>query len=139
MDNTFELKRGKLVFEQDKILIIDDAKRQKRARILSALFLLVMGAYEIYRYTQKSEDQFLRSGLMVIGVGLILIVLALLVNVQNEIDLKEVKSMKIKRIFFKEFLLIKLKNNRTRQVAGIYNAERLETYIQTIILPKQPL
>lgn len=139
MDNTFELKRGKLVFEQDKILIIDDAKRQKRARILSALFLLVMGAYEIYRYTQKTEDQFLRSGLMVIGVGLILIVLALLVNVQNEIDLKEVKSMKIKRIFFKEFLLIKLKNNRTRQVAGIYNAERLETYIQTIILPKQPL
>ena len=139
MDNTFELKRGKLVFEQDKIVITDDAKRQKRARILSALFLLVMGAYEIYRFTQKSEDQFLRSGLMVIGVGLILIVLALLVNVQNEIDLKEVKSMKIKRIFFKEFLLIKLKNNRTRQVAGIYNAERLETYIQTIILPKQPL
>jgi len=91
MDNTFELKRGKLVFEQDKIVITDDAKRQKRARILSALFLLVMGAYEIYRYTQKSEYQFLRSGLMVIGVGLILIVLALLVNVQNEIDLKEVK------------------------------------------------
>ena len=77
MDNTFELKRGKLVFEQDKIVITDDAKRQKRARILSALFLLVMGAYEIYRFTQKSEDQFLRSGLMVIGVGLILIVLAL--------------------------------------------------------------
>ena len=137
MDNTFELKRGKLVFEQDKIVITDDAKRQKRARILSALFLLVMGAYEIYRYTQKSEYQFLRSGLMVIGVGLILIVLALLVNVQNEIDLKEVKSMKIKRIFFKELLLIKLKNNRTRQVAGIYNAERLETYIQTLSLPNK--
>ena len=137
MDNTFELKRGKLVFEQDKIVITDDAKRQKRARILSALFLLVMGAYEIYRYTQKSEYQFLRSGLMVIGVGLILIVLALLVNVQNEIDLKEVKSMKIKRIFFKELLLIKLKNNRTRQVVGIYNAERLETYIQTLSLPNK--
>ncbi len=137
MDNTFELKRGKLVFEQDKIVITDDAKRQKRARILSALFLLVMGAYEIYRFTQRSEDQFLRSGLMVIGVGLILIVLALLVNVQNEIDLKEVKSMKIKHIFFKELLLIKLKNNRTRQVAGIYNAERLETYIQTLSLPNK--
>ena len=137
MDNTFELKRGKLVFEQDKIVITDDAKRQKRARILSALFLLVMGAYEIYRYTQKSEYQFLRSGLMVIGVGLILIVLALLVNVQNEIDLKEVKSMKIKRIFFKELLLIKLNNNRSRQVAGIYNAERLETYIQTLSLPNK--
>ncbi len=137
MDNTFELKRGKLVFELDKIVITDDAKRQKRARILSALFLLVMGAYEIYRFTQRSEDQFLRSGLMVIGVGLILIVLALLVNVQNEIDLKEVKSMKIKHIFFKELLLIKLKNNRTRQVAGIYNAERLETYIQTLSLPNK--
>ena len=137
MDNTFELKRGKLVFEQDKIVITDDAKRQKRARILSALFLLVMGAYEIYRFTQKSEDQFLRSGLMVIGVGLILIVLALLVNVQNEIDLKEVKSLTVKRIFFKELLLIKLKNNRTRQVAGIYNAERLETYIQTLSLPNK--
>ena len=137
MDNTFELKRGKLVFEQDKIVITDDAKRQKRARILSALFLLVMGAYEIYRFTQKSEDQFLRSGLMVIGVGLILIVLALLVNVQNEIDLKEVKSLTVKRIFFKELLLIKLKNNRTRQVAGIYNAERLETYIQTLSFPNK--
>jgi len=137
MDNTFELKRGKLVFEQDKIVITDDAKRQKRARILSALFLLVMGAYEIYRYTQRSEDQYLRCGLMVIGVGLILIVLALLVNVQNEIDLTAVKSLTVKRIFFKELLLIKLKNNRTRQVAGIYNAERLETYIQTLSLPNK--
>ncbi len=137
MDNTFELKRGKLVFEQDKIVITDDAKRQKRARILSALFLLVMGAYEIYRYTQRSEDQYLRSGLMVIGVGLILIVLALLVNVQNEIDLTAVKSLTVKRIFFKELLLIKLNNNRSRQVAGIYNAERLETYIQTLSLPNK--
>jgi len=45
--------------------------------------------------------------------------------------------MKIKRIFFKELLLIKLKNNRTRQVVGIYNAERLETYIQTLSLPNK--
>ena len=74
---------------------------------------------------------------MVIGVGLILIVLALLVNVQNEIDLTAVKSLTVKRIFFKELLLIKLNNNRSRQVAGIYNAERLETYIQTLSLPNK--
>jgi hypothetical protein len=64
-------------------------------------------------------------------LGLILFVTALFVNVQNEIYLKDVKSLKVRRIFFKEYLTIKLNNNRTRQVAGIYNAERLQEYIET--------
>ncbi|MCK9410823.1 MAG: hypothetical protein M0Q53_00885 [Prolixibacteraceae bacterium] len=53
-------------------------------------------------------------------------------NTQSEIYLNDVKSIKISRIFFKEFLVIKIINNRPRQVTGIYNAERLEEYIKTM-------
>jgi len=134
MDNIFELKKGKLVFEADKILISDDVKYQRRMRFISAIFLVALGIFNIYNYMRTNDDHLLRSGLLVGAIGLFFVVNAFLVNVQAEIALKDVKSMKIRKILFREFLVIKLNNGRPRQVAGIYNAERLEDYIKTISL-----
>jgi len=69
-------------------------------------------------------------------LGVMILISTLLTNAQSEIYLKDVKSMKVKRILFREYFVIKLTNNKTRQVAGIYNAERLEEYIATISLAK---
>ena len=46
------------------------------------------------------------SGLLVGIFGLIFLVIAFLTNAQSEIYLKDVQSMKVKRIFFKEYLLL---------------------------------
>jgi len=136
MNSTFELKKGKLVFEDDKIIITDNARYLRRSRLLSSIILCLFGVYNLYIFISHNDIHARWSGSLIEVMGLIFFVIALLTNVQNEIFLKDVKSMKIKRIFFKEFLIIKLVNKRPRQVAGIYNAERLEEYIKTISLPQ---
>jgi hypothetical protein len=136
MTNTFELKKGKLVFEDDKIIITDDAKNRKRMRLLSAGILFCLGIFNFVNYFKTNEVAILWNGIIVGIAAILLIVTALLVNVQSEINLSEVTSMKIKRFLFKEFLMIKISNKGTRQVVGIFNAERLEEFIKTISLPK---
>jgi hypothetical protein len=131
MDNTFELKKGRLVFEEDKIIITDNARYQRRYRLFSAVILLSLGILYIVKYLKTGDMHSLRFVLIIGVAGLISFVIAFFSSDQSEIYLKDVKSMKIKRIFFKEFLQIKLTNNKTRQVAGIYNAERLQEYIET--------
>src|SRR5512133_562966 len=125
MNNTFELKKGKLVFEEDKILITDNARYLKRSRLLSSGILILLGLYNLMNFFKHNDIHAQWSGLLVGLAGLIFLVIALLTNTESEIYLKDVKSLSVKRIFFKEYFVIKLGNNRTRQVAGIYNAERL--------------
>ena len=136
MNNTFELKKGKIVFEEDKILITDNARYLKRSRLLSSGILILFGLYNLMNFLKHNDIHAQWSGLLVGIFGLIFLVIALLTNAESEIYLKDVKMMKVRRIFFKEYLVIKLASNRTRQVAGIYNAERLEEYIKTISLSK---
>jgi len=136
MNSTFELKKGKLVFEEDKILITDNARYLKRSRLLSSGILILFGLYNLMNFLKHNDIHAQWSGLLVGIFGLIFLVIALLTNAESEIYLKDVKMMKVRRIFFKEYLVIKLASNRTRQVAGIYNAERLEEYIKTISLSK---
>jgi hypothetical protein len=136
MDNTFELKKGKIVFEEDKIVITDNAKYLKRSRLFSSGLLFLLGLYNLMNFVKHNDTHELWTGLLIGIAGLVLIVTAVLTNVDNEIFLKDVKSMKVKRILFKDYFFIKLKNNRTRNVVGIYNAERLEEYLKTIPLPK---
>jgi hypothetical protein len=134
MNNTFELKKGKLVFEEDKIIITDNARYLKRSRLLSSSILFHFGVYNLWIFFMHNDLHARWSGLLFTGLSVVYFVIALLSNVQNEIFLKDVKSIKISRIFFREFLIIKLVTNRTRQVTGIYNAERLEEYVKTISL-----
>jgi len=136
MNNIFELKKGKLVFDEDKIIITDDAPIMRRIRLFPSGIFFVAAILFFVGYLKTGDISSLRSGFLFGIAGLLLFVSLLFRSVQSEIYLKDVKSMKVKRIFFKEYLVIKLANNRTRQVAGIYNAERLEEYIKTISLPK---
>ncbi len=136
MNNTFELKKGKIVFDQDKILITDNARNLKRSRLLSSCILILFGLYNLMNFFKHNDIHAQWSGISIGILGLIFLVIAILMNAQSEIYLKDVKSMKVRRIFFKDYFIIKLANNRSRQVAGIYNAERLEEYIKTISFPK---
>lgn len=137
MKNTFELKKGSLVFEDDKIIVTDNASYQKRMRLISSGLLVALGIFNLTKYFKIQDTQILLTGLLVVICGLFLIVSALRMSVQSEIYLKDVKSLKVRRVFFREFLYIKLTNNRTRQVAEIFNTDRLREYVETVSLPNR--
>ncbi len=132
MDNTFELKKGKLVFEEDKIVITDNAKYERWYRLFSSTMLLLLGLSFTVQFMKTGEMSSLRLGLLFVGACLVHYAFELFKSVQTEVFLKEVKSFKMNRVFFRDVLYIKLNNNKTRQVSGIFNTERLEEYFETI-------
>jgi hypothetical protein len=137
MKNTFELRKGSLVFEDDKITITDNASYQKRMRLISSGLLVVLGVYNLTKYFETQNTEILITGSLVLVSGMILVISALRMSVQSEIFLKDVKSLKVKRILFKEFLQIKLTSNKTRQVAEIFNTDRLRDFIETTSFPNK--
>lgn len=126
MKNTFELKKGKLIFEDDKIIILDNAFNKK----IYIVFLLVLFLIVFSVITFTSKEQVSYSFWWLLGIiGLLRLVVELLNSKQSEILLKEVKYLKIKHFLFKEYLIIKLNSHKARVVEGILNIERLKEYI----------
>ena len=135
MKNIFELKKGKLIFEDDKIIILDNAFNKK----IYIVFLLVLflTVYSVITITSKEQISYAFWGLLG-SVGLLRLVVELLNSKQSEISLEEVKYLKIKHFFFKEFLIIKLVNNKVRVVEGILNIERLDDFINSPSISQSP-
>ena len=131
MNNTFELSKGKIVFEPDRIVITDYARNEKITRVFTLTAGILLGVSYMVKYFKNNDPSDLRFGLLMGIPCLLPMVLVLLESVKSEIPLSEVKSLKIKRIFFKDHLYIKLTNNRFRRVSKILNAQRLEDYIIT--------
>ncbi len=137
MDNTFEVKNGKLVFEEDKIVIDDDAVYLRRMRFLSmGMFFLVAMVFS-WDYLKSGNVNALYLPVMFTLLGVVAYLSEFFRTTQKEILLNEVKSIKIRRKFmFRKSLLIRLKNHKTREVEGIFNLERLLDYIKTVQLQK---
>ena len=132
MNNTFELKKGKLVFGEDKIVISDNAAYIRRSRILPLGILLLLAFARLVRYFKSGDTSSLQFALIFGTIGILILVSEFFKSTQSEILLKEVSSIKIKRSLFREYLVIKFGSNKTRVVTGIFNAERLQEYIATI-------
>jgi uncharacterized membrane protein YhdT len=131
MKQTFKLEKGEILFEEDKIIIKDDAKKQKWYGLLIT-FMGTMILISFFLKAYKTVAMFeLWFELTFILIGIPLLIILLLRSTKSEITFNEVKSMKIKKIFGNNFLYIKLVNNRLRRVSDIQNAKELEKYIVT--------
>lgn len=133
MTHTFKLKKGEISFEIDKIKISDNSRIQKINQLLSSGIWTIFGTISVLRY-MKTGDQFLLWTGLFIGIAhFIIFILNLLRSNQSEVLLDDITSIKITRRFNKEFLDIKLKNNKLRRVIGIENSLELEEYIKSNI------
>ena len=131
MKQTFKLKKGEILFDEDKIIIEDDAKKQKW--IFTAILCLgiIYGFSSFLKY-YKTGDQFdVWFGLLIAVLDILILTIWLLRSVKSEISLKEVKSIKLKQRFNNKFLDIRLETNRLRRVSRVENASELEEYIET--------
>ena len=127
---TFHLERGDLKFDGDKITITDNAKKKSRTTLFISGLWTLYGVLSVFRYLKTGDEFLLWTGLLIgIGHGIV-VVGTLLRSVKCEIDLKEVKSIKVKHWFNNEFLDIKLKNNRIRRVSQIEKMGELKEYIE---------
>jgi hypothetical protein len=131
MKQTFKLNKGEILFNGDKIIIKDDAKKRK----WSSLLITGLGTLyfiETFLKSLKTGVQFdFWLGLIFILIGIPILTLLLLRSTKSEISLNEVKSMRIKQRFSNDFLDIKLVTNRIRRVSDISDTDELEKFIET--------
>ena len=131
MKHTFKLKKGEILFDNDKIIIKDDAKIQKwYSSLITGMGTMVLILNFLKSYKTGTQFEFWFE-LLFIVLGIPLLTILLLRSVRSEIALKDVKSMKIKQRFGNKYLDIKLNSNRLRRVNDLQNAEELEKYIAT--------
>ncbi|MCL6101812.1 MAG: hypothetical protein M1292_04890 [Bacteroidetes bacterium] len=129
MRQTFKLKKGEILFDEDKIIIKDDAKMQKwSSSLITFMGIMILILFFLKSYKTGAQFDFWFE-LIFILLGILLLTILLLRSVKSDIALNEVKSMKIKQVFGNKFLDIKLVNNRLRRVSDIQNAKELEKYV----------
>lgn len=132
MTQTFKLGKGEILFDEDKIIIKDDAAKQKWIPFF-LIFLPAVYAFETFLSSFKTGNQFdCWYGLLFCLFCIPILALLLLRSVKSEISMKEIKSMKIKQRFGSKFLDIRLINNRLRRIRNLQNLDELEKYIKTI-------
>ena len=131
MTQTFKLKKGEISFEADKVKISDNSRELNRIQLFSSGIWTISGAISVLRYL-KTSDQFLLWTGLFIGIShFVIFILNLLRSNQSEILFDDVKFIKVKKRFGREFLDIKLKNNRLRRVIGIENSQDIEEYVES--------
>ena len=90
MAQTFKLKKGEILFDSDKILIIDEAIKQRQIRLLTSGMWTVYGILSVLRYLKTGDEFLLWTGL-IIGIGhFILLITFLTRTVKKEISIKEI-------------------------------------------------
>ena len=94
MIQTFKLKKGEILFDEDKIIIKDDAKKQKRLTLLSSSMWTIYGTLSVLRYF-KTGDQFLLWTGLFIGIAhFVVFILNLCRTVKSEIPFDDIKSLR---------------------------------------------
>ena len=133
MTKTFKLKKGEISFETDKVKISDNSRKQNIIQLFSSAIWTIYGIISVLRYLKTGDQFLLWTGLFIGTAHLIMFILNLLRSNQSDINLDDIKSVKVKKRFSNEFLDIRLKNNRLRRVSGIENTRELEEYINSNI------
>jgi hypothetical protein len=136
MIQKFQLDGGEISFEEDKIVIKDNSRRQNYFELIGTAMGATFFALLLVR-DFKSDSAYDSGFLFFLGlINLSVFIIMLLRSTQGEIQIKDIKSVNVQQRFANKFIDIKLKNNRLRRVAGVKNKEELENYIERHVKPK---
>jgi len=130
MTQTFTLKKGEILFEEDKIIISDKAKIYRYLTLISSGLWILIALKKGFKLEQ-SNDESLYSIFIIPGIlNLLLFVVTLFRSTKSIILSNDIKSLKVKKRFSNYYLDIRLKNNRLRRVIEIEETEEFEEYIE---------
>ena len=132
MKQLFKLKRGKITFENGKIIIEDNhyMKILKFILLTSVVILFYSIFINISKLKQLGEEINLIYWLVITATNIIILVFVLLWSTKSSILLADIKHIKLKRIFNNTTLYIRLKNYQTRQVMQLQDIDTLKEYIE---------
>ena len=119
MAQVFELRRGGIVFYEDKIAINDEVRKERRWQIISSSLLTINGIFSISSYLTSGGLFLLWCGIIIFPSSLYSIVITYFRSTREEIEKAEIKSVKVKKYWYVNCIDIRLKNNQLRRVGGV--------------------
>lgn len=136
MEKTLALRSGSLILAEDRIFIKDGFRPQKIMLQIIAVFWLAMSVIYLYRYAKSNDGFYLWAGLILGVMNIIVLLLFARLSTQEKILHTEIVEMQLKKRLGGTNLVIKLKNNKHRQVAKVEHlTEEIKTYCQEFKLP----
>jgi len=131
MTQTYNIKNGEISFDDEKIVIKDDAKKQFRLRLFSSIMWTFYGLFSVLR-SMKTGDQFLLWTGLLIGIAhFVILMFTLFRSTKSEVRKSEILSLELKERMGNKFLDIKLAGNKIRRVSQIDSIyDELEAYIE---------
>lgn len=119
MGKALPLEKGEIILGEDKITILDKAKKEKYRRITSSSIWIIYGILSVLRYMKTGDEFLLWTGSVIGLLHLAVLVYSLFRTTKGEIDLEE-----IGRVIFKErngnkFLDLKLKDGKKRRISKV--------------------
>ena len=132
MKQLFKLKRGKITFDNSKIIIEDNHyMRILKYTLLTSVVIMFYNIFiNISKLKHLGDEINLTFWLVITATNITILVFALLWSTKSSISLADVKHIKLKRKFNNIGLYIKLKNFQTRQVVNVKDADALKEYIE---------
>ena len=85
MRQTFTLKKGEITFEGDRIIISDNAKRQKWWTSFTSVMWIIFGSATVLKYPKTGDEFMLWSGILIGSTQLLIFILTLSRTVKSEI------------------------------------------------------
>ena len=132
MKQLFKLKRGKITFDNSKIIIEDNHyMRILKYTLLTSVVIMFYNIFINISKLKLLDDEInLTFWIVITATNITILVFALLWSTKSSISLADVKQIKLKRRFNNIGLYIKLKNFQTRQVVNVKDADALKEYIE---------
>lgn len=124
---TFYTEHGKIVFDSNRILIEDNAKKEKYTQIFLGSMGFLLGLSMIYK--SFTEGFISELGLVLCFLHASMIILYLIRDFSNDIPFSKIQSIRVKNRLGNVYLKIKLTNNRARYVRGAFTKEKLENFL----------
>lgn len=119
MEKNYKIKNGEITFEEKRIVISDNARRDIRIILFSSGIWVFYGAMSVLRFL-KTNDQFLLWSGLLIGIAhFTILILTLRRTNKSEIENSEVRAIVLKQRLGNAFLDIKLKSGKLRRVTLI--------------------
>jgi len=116
MSQTFQLAKGKITFEEDKLQIEDAVIKERNQFILMLVFIVFQIVFQIYRFNKREDYVSIVFGVFFGLMGILFINRLVRMSVQNVILYEDIKSVQLKKRLRNHFMDIRLINNKIRRL-----------------------
>ncbi len=107
MKQVFKLKNGEILFEDERIVISDNAKTQYWVLIFITASGAFIGIVSVLNYVEIGQSFLLWAGLFIAVINSLVLLWMLFMTNRNEINKSDIRSIKLKRRLGNKFLDIR--------------------------------